>query len=97
MRQQARASKEPAEKVVQDIRRATRKHYSAEEKIRIVLEGLRKQVERDQHRVAFRLCPWRAGRNGEPISSQATTSPSIRQDLAGRCQQPDAGRISTGH
>ena len=33
--------KEPAEKVVPDIRRATRKHYSAEEKIRIVLEGLR--------------------------------------------------------
>ena len=33
--------KEPAEKVVQYIRRATRKHYSAEEKIRIVLEGLR--------------------------------------------------------
>jgi transposase len=27
--------------VVKDIRRATRKHYSAEEKIRIVLEGLR--------------------------------------------------------
>ena len=41
MRQQTRAPKEPAEKVVQDIRRATRKHYSAEEKIRIVLEGLR--------------------------------------------------------
>ena len=39
MRQQTRSSKEPAEKVVQDIRRATRKHYSAEEKIRIVLEG----------------------------------------------------------
>jgi hypothetical protein len=32
MRQQTRLSKEPAEKVVQDIRRATRKHYSAEEK-----------------------------------------------------------------
>ena len=27
MRQQTRASKEPAEKVVQDIRPATRKHY----------------------------------------------------------------------
>ena len=40
MRQQTRPSKEPAEKVVQDIRRATRKHYSAEEQIRIVLEGL---------------------------------------------------------
>ena len=30
-----------AEKMVRDIRRATRKRYSAEEKIRIVLEGLR--------------------------------------------------------
>ena len=30
-----------AEKTVKDIRRATRKNYSAEEKIRIVLEGLR--------------------------------------------------------
>jgi transposase len=29
------------EEVVRDIRRATRKHRSAEEKIRIVLEGLR--------------------------------------------------------
>jgi transposase len=30
----------PAEKLVRDIRRATRKHHSAEDKIRIVLEGL---------------------------------------------------------
>lgn len=30
-----------AEKAVKDIRRATRKNYGAEEKIRIVLEGLR--------------------------------------------------------
>ncbi len=29
------------EKTVRDIRRRTRKKYSAEEKIRIVLEGLR--------------------------------------------------------
>jgi transposase len=35
------ASKEPAERVVRDIRRATRKQHSAEGKIRIVLEGLR--------------------------------------------------------
>lgn len=33
--------RETAEKHVKDIRRATRKHYSAEDKIRIVLEGLR--------------------------------------------------------
>jgi transposase len=33
--------KSSAEKTVRDIRRATRRKYSAEEKIRIVLEGLR--------------------------------------------------------
>ena len=33
--------KKTSEKVVKDIRRATRKQYSAEEKIRIVLDGLR--------------------------------------------------------
>lgn len=34
----------PSERLVRDIRRATRKHYSAEEKIRIVLDGLRGEV-----------------------------------------------------
>jgi transposase len=33
--------KAPAERVVKDIRRATRRHFSAEDKIRIVLDGLR--------------------------------------------------------
>jgi len=33
--------KDSAEKTVRDIRRATRRRYSAEEKIRIVLDGLR--------------------------------------------------------
>ena len=33
--------KDPAEKATRDIRRKTRKRYSAEEKIRIVLSGLR--------------------------------------------------------
>ena len=33
--------KASAERVVKDIRRATRRHFSAEDKIRIVLEGLR--------------------------------------------------------
>jgi transposase len=41
MRQRSGKLKEPAEKVVKDIRRATRKRHSTEEKIRIVLEGLR--------------------------------------------------------
>jgi transposase len=41
MRQKSGQSTEPAENVIKEIRRATRKHYSAEEKIRIVLAGLR--------------------------------------------------------
>ena len=30
-----------SEQIIRDIKRKTRKHYSAEEKIRIVLDGLR--------------------------------------------------------
>jgi len=41
MRQKSEPVKDPAEQVVKDIRRATRRHFSAEDKIRIVLEGLR--------------------------------------------------------
>ncbi len=41
MRQKSGIHKATSEKVVKDIRRATRKQYSAEEKIRIVLDGLR--------------------------------------------------------
>lgn len=33
--------KAPAERVVKAIRRKTRRHFSAEDKIRIVLDGLR--------------------------------------------------------
>ena len=41
MRQKSGTGKGSAETVIKDIRRATRKQYGAEEKIRIVLEGLR--------------------------------------------------------
>ena len=41
MRQRDDRTPENAEKTVRDIRRATRRQFSAEEKIRIVLEGLR--------------------------------------------------------
>jgi len=41
MRQKSVAGKEPAEKVIKNIRRVTRRRFSAEEKIRIVLDGLR--------------------------------------------------------
>ena len=41
MRQKSGTRKAPAEQVIKNIRRATRKQYSAEKKIRIVLECLR--------------------------------------------------------
>jgi hypothetical protein len=41
MRQKSGPEKQAAEDAIRDIRRATRRHFSAEERIRIVLEGLR--------------------------------------------------------
>src|SRR4249920_2798003 len=41
MRQKPEALSEAAEKAVRDIKRATRRHFSAEDKIRIVIAGLR--------------------------------------------------------
>ena len=40
MKQKSGPGKAPAEQVLKDIRRQTRRQYSAEEKIRIVLEGV---------------------------------------------------------
>jgi transposase len=41
MRSTVERQSEAAEKVVRDIRRATRRQYTAEEKVRIVIAGLR--------------------------------------------------------
>ena len=41
MRQKANTNAQSSQDIVKGIRRATRKRYSAEEKIRIVLDGLR--------------------------------------------------------
>ncbi|WP_245978828.1 IS3 family transposase [Aurantiacibacter xanthus] len=41
MKPKSSRSKSPAEQVVKDIRRKTRRYFSAEDKIRIVLDGLR--------------------------------------------------------
>jgi transposase len=41
MRQKLQTRQTGAAKAIKDIQRATRKQYSAEEKIRIVLDGLR--------------------------------------------------------
>ena len=39
-------TKKPAEQVIKDIRRLTRRHFSAEDKIRLVLDGLRGEENR---------------------------------------------------
>ena len=43
MRHKSQTRQTGADKAIKDIRRATRKQYSAEEKIRIVLDGLRSE------------------------------------------------------
>ena len=45
MSQKSGTPRMSSERIVKDIRRATRKQYSAEEKIRIVLDGLRAEIE----------------------------------------------------
>ena len=44
MRHKSGTAKGSAERIVKDIRRKTRRQFSAEEKIRIVLEGLRGEI-----------------------------------------------------
>ena len=55
MKQKSGPDKAPAEQVVKDIRRQTRRQYSAEEKIRIVLEGLRGEPGRHRRLDVLRL------------------------------------------
>ena len=60
MGQKSGPVKKPAEQVVKEIRRATRRQFTAEEKIRIVLSGLRGE---DKYR---RAVPARGDRS-EPV------------------------------
>lgn len=63
--------KAPAEQVVKDIRRATRRQFSAEEKIRIVLESVRGEESiaelcRREGIAASMYCGWSKGRRQAP-------------------------------
>ena len=56
MRQTTGTGRRSSEKIVKDIKRATRKQYSFEEKIRIVLDGLRGEASTTnqcQHHQAY--------------------------------------------
>ena len=68
MRQPIGTRKSPGAKIVKDIKRATRKQYSSEEKIRIVLDGLRRIS------VGFQGClkKWKRLLNLTNVNSQYT-------------------------
>ena len=73
MGQKSGPVKEPAEQFVKEIRRATRRQFSAEEKIRIVLSGLRGEDSCAAARGSSRTCItagrrnfWRLARSGWP-------------------------------
>ena len=61
MRQKSNSTPASSETLVRNIRRATRKHHAAEEKIRIVLDGLRHQRDLHSARMGAALCPVHAG------------------------------------
>ena len=88
MIQKSRRTKEPAEKVLRDIRRATRRRFSAEEKIRIVLEGFRREVTVSElcHREGIKpnnFYSWTKEfiESGKERLSRDTTRAATRQEI----------------
>jgi transposase len=63
-----------SERIVKDIRRATRKQYSAEEKIRVVLDGLR-----GEHSIA-ELCR-REGAGKRRLAGDTARAATSGEDL----------------
>ena len=85
MRQKSEPTKVSSEQVVKAIRRATRKQYSAEEKIRIVLDGLR-----GEHSIA-ELCRHEGIAEGLYYSwSKEFLEAGKRRPMIGSEEQPPA-------
>ncbi len=81
MRQKSGPLRAPAEQVVKDIRRSTRRQFSAEDKIRIVLDGLRgedsiaelcRKALPGACNAADRRSSWRWASDGYPGTPRAT-------------------------
>ena len=86
---------DPAERTVRDIRRKTRKQYTAEEKIRVVVSGLRGE-ERSPPCAAARASPrvcstagrkrfWKPARSGSPATPGAKRPRARLKACARRC------------
>jgi transposase len=76
MRAKIDTQSEAAEKAVRDIRRATRRHFSAEDKVRIVIAGLRGEDS------VAELC--RKEGKPEPLLPLVEGFPGGGQEAAGR-------------
>ena len=82
MTKKPKTSKDAADKVVKNIRRKTRQTYSSEEKIRIVLAGLRGELTRLSERIAHRIPVAGCTRQRRRSTAQreSTESPSSVSD-----------------
>ena len=86
---------DPAERTVRDIRRKTRKQYTAEEKIRIVVSGLRgaesiaalcrREGIAEGLYTAGRKSFWKRARSGSPATPGTKRSRSRLKARARRC------------
>ena len=76
MRQKSNSTPASSETLVRNIRRATRKHHAAEEKIRIVLDGLRGETSIAElcrrEGIAESMYPQAFGRLGLIVATAAT-------------------------
>ena len=77
MKQTSGPTKKPAEAVLKDIRRATRRQFSAEEKIRIVLEGLRGEES------IAELCRREAGALKEAVADLTLENRLLKKSMSG--------------
>jgi len=84
MRTKTPSLKAPAEQALKDIRRATRKHYPAEDKIRIVLDGLLNRSER------FKGPGCEIASNNDPtrLAVHLVELVANNRDLSGRASRP---------
>jgi hypothetical protein len=72
MRQRDKQAPQSTEEAVRDIRRATRRHFSAEERIRIVVEGLRGEDSIAELCRKEGIAP---ARSGSPVTPHARRPP----------------------
>ncbi len=84
MKQTSGPAKKLAEAVIKDIRRATRRQFSSEEKIRVVLEGLRGEDSRRASVITSLAALTRTKPTSASSSALAGPTPARRKTTATR-------------